>query len=190
MQSAITTHGTITHTRHRQTQMIARVEWLRHLRSDSDPCLEHFEAFSEEMRMMYGDTDRKLHAAINCMTDYLQGANEPVRVNANRIEANWRAVGWLPQDNKNLYDITSRGLPPGLKSKMTLLTPKNGKFDSMEELFDHAAESEVKPVARSPNSCSHLNSKGSQVNKLNKGVGNATSNHQYPSRPKQRSLTS
>jgi hypothetical protein len=126
------------------------VEWLPDLRRDSDPRLEDFEAFSEEMQKMYGDKDRKLNAAMKCMTDFLQGANEPVRVYANRIKANWRAAGWLPQDNKNLYEIAWSGLRPGLKSKIKPLTPKNGRFDSMEELFDRAANSEVKLDGKKP----------------------------------------
>jgi hypothetical protein len=55
--------------------------------------LEHFEAFSEEMEKMYGEKDRKLNAAMKCMTKFIQGANEPVRVYGNRIKANWRAAG-------------------------------------------------------------------------------------------------
>ena len=64
------------------------VEWLRDVRRDSDPSLEDFEAFSEEMQKMYGDKDRKPNTAMKCMTDYLQGANEPVRVYANWIKVN------------------------------------------------------------------------------------------------------
>jgi len=101
------------------------VGWLRDLRRDSDPRLEDFEGFSEEMQKMYGDKDRKLNTAMKCMTDFRQGANEPVRVYANRIKANWRAAGWLPQDNKNLYKIGCSGIRPGLKSKIKPLTPKN-----------------------------------------------------------------
>jgi hypothetical protein len=114
--------------------------------------LEDFEAVSEEMQKMYGDKDQKLNAAMTCMTDFLLGASELVRVYANRITANWRAVGWLPQDNKNLYEIAWSGLRPGLKSKMKPLTPKNGRFDSMEQLFDRAADSEVKQDGKKPQS--------------------------------------
>jgi hypothetical protein len=64
----------------RLTQMTDPVEWLRDLLRDSDPCLEDFEAFSEEMQKMYGDKHRKLNPAMKCMTNFLQGANEPVRV--------------------------------------------------------------------------------------------------------------
>ena len=94
----------------RQTQVTDPVEWLGDLQGDSDPSLEYFEAFSEEMQKMYGDKDRKLNVAMKCMTDFLQRANEPVRVYANRIKANWRAEGFLPQDNKNLYKIARSGL--------------------------------------------------------------------------------
>jgi hypothetical protein len=74
------------------------------------------------------------------MTHILQGAKELVRVYANRIKANWRAAGWLPQDNKNLYEIAWSGLRPGLKSKFKPLTRKNGRFYIMEELLDRAAD--------------------------------------------------
>ena len=102
------------------------------------------------MQKMYGHNNLKLNAAMKCMTNFLQRPNEPVRVYANRIKANWRAAGWLPQDNKNLYEITWCGLRPGLKSKIRSLTPKNGRFDCMEELFDRAADSEVKPDGTKP----------------------------------------
>jgi hypothetical protein len=126
------------------------VEWLRDLWRGSDHCLEDFEAFSEEMQKIYGDTEGKPNAAMKCISDLLQGANEPVRVYANRIKANWRAAGFLPQDNKNLYEIAWRGLRPGRRSKIKLLTSKNGRVDSMAELFDRGADSEVHPDGKKP----------------------------------------
>jgi len=126
------------------------LEWLRDSWRDSDPCWEDFEAFSEEMQKMYGDKDRKLNAAINCMTDFLHRANDPVRVYPNRIKGNWRAVGWHPQENNNVYEIASSGLRSGLKSKIKLLDPKNRRFVNMEELFDHAADPEVMPDGKKP----------------------------------------
>jgi len=134
----------------RQTQMTDPVEWLWDLWGDSDPCLEDFEAFSEEMQKMHRNKEWKLNAAMKCLTDFLQGANEPVRVYANRIKAKWRTAGWLPQDNMNLYEIACSGLQPGLKSKIKPLTPKNGWSDSMQDLFDRAAHSEVKPDGQKP----------------------------------------
>jgi len=134
----------------RQTQMTNPVEWLRDLWRHSDPCLEVVEAFWEEMHNMYGDKDGKLKTAMKCMTEFLKGANEPVRVYTNQIKANWRAARWLQQDNKYHYEIAWSRLQAGLKSKIKPLTPKIGKFDSMEELFDCAANSEVKLDGKTP----------------------------------------
>jgi len=146
----------------RHTQMTDMVEWLRDLRRDSHPCFEDFEAFSEEMQQMYGNKDRKLNTAMTCMTDFLQGANELVRVYAKWIKANWRAVGWLPQDNKNLYEIAWSGLRLGLKSKMKLFTPKNGRFDSREELSTTPLIQKSSQTAKCPDRSSHINSNSSQ----------------------------
>jgi hypothetical protein len=84
------------------------------------------------------------------MTDFLQGANEPVGVYGNRIKANWSAAVWLPQDNMNLYEIAWSGQRRRLKSKIKPLTPKNGRFNIMEQVFDLAADSKVKPDGTNP----------------------------------------
>jgi len=78
--------------------------------------LEDIEAFSEEMEKMCGETDRKLNVAMKCMTDFLQGANAPVSVYANRINTTLRAARWLPRENKNLEEIACSGLLPGFNS--------------------------------------------------------------------------
>jgi hypothetical protein len=134
----------------RQTLMTDPVKWLRVLRRDSDPWLEDFEAFPEEMQQMYGHNDRKLTAAMKCLTNFLHGPNELVRVYANQIKRNWRAAGWLPQDNKNLYLITWCELRPGIKSKIRSLTPKNARFNSTEQDFNSAPNSEVTPDCTKP----------------------------------------
>jgi len=103
--SILSTWNKHPHLAERKTPMTIPVEWLRDIRGDSDPCLEDFDAFSEEMQKMYGDKDRKINSAMKGMTDYLEGANVPVRVYANQIQPNWRAAGWLLQDNKNLYEM-------------------------------------------------------------------------------------
>ena len=174
----------------RQTQITDPVDWLRDLQRDWDPCLEDFEAISEAMHKMYGDRNQKLDAAMKCMTDFLQGANGLVRICANWIKGNSRAAGWLTQDNKNLYEIAWSELPTGLKSKIKPLIPKNRRFDSMEECFERAADSEVKPDGKNPNRSSHNTSKGSQENNLNTAATNAASDHPYPSKPKHQRPTS
>jgi len=72
----------------RQAQITDLVEWLRDLLRDSDPCLEDFEAFSEEMQKIYGDNVRILNMAMMSMTDFLQGQNDPVRVYTSGIKTN------------------------------------------------------------------------------------------------------
>ena len=148
--SLLSTWNNHLHPAQRQTQMTDPVEWLRDLRGDSDLCLEDFEAFLEEIQKIYGNKERKLHVAMKCVIYFHQGANEPVRVYANRIKENWRAEGWLLQDKKNHYEIAWSRLRPGLKSRIKLLTPKNGKFDSTAELFDCTADSEIKPDGNKP----------------------------------------
>ena len=129
----------------RWTQMPYLVEWLRDQQRNLDPCSQDFEAYLDEMQKMYSDMDRILNGV-----NFLQEANETVRVYANWIKANWRAAGWLQQDNKNLYEISWSGLWPGHKSNIKLLTLKNGIIDSMDELFDCAADLEVKPDCKKP----------------------------------------
>jgi len=73
-----------------------------------------------------------------------------VGVYANQIKANWRAAGWLPRHHENLYEIAWCRLRPGLEFNMKQLTLKNGRFDTMEEVFDCAADSEVKPDSKKP----------------------------------------
>jgi len=98
-----------------QRQMTDLVVWLWDLQRDSDLCLDDFEVFLAKIQKMYGNKDRKLNMAMKCMTYFLQGANEPVRANTNRMKANRRAVGWLLPDEKNHYEIACSGQQPGLK---------------------------------------------------------------------------
>jgi len=120
------------------------VEWLRDVWRDSDPRLEDFSAFLEKMQKIYRDIDWKLNRVIMYMTNFHQETNKLVRVYTHRIEPNWRAVEWHPQYNKIWYQFAWSGLRIGPKSEIMLLTPKDGKFDSMEEVFDQASISEVK----------------------------------------------
>jgi hypothetical protein len=60
--------------------------------------------------MMYGEWDHQLNPAMKFITDFLQGANECMRVYTNQIKANWRAVGSVPPNNKNFEDLALGGL--------------------------------------------------------------------------------
>jgi len=121
------------------------VVWLRHIHRASDPGLEDVEAVSEDMPKIYRNKGRKLNMVMKLMADFLEVANEPVRVYDNQIKANWRTAVWLQQDDKNHYQIVWSRLWPGLLSKIKLLTLKNGWINSMEQILDCATDLEVKP---------------------------------------------
>jgi len=93
--------------------------------------------------MIYRNQDRILNAAMQCMPNFLPESNEPVRIYANWMNAYWRAAGLLLQNYQSLYEVAWSGLQPALKFKIKQLTPKNGNFASMEELFNSAADSEI-----------------------------------------------
>jgi len=174
----------------RQSKMTNLVGCLGDLRRDSDPSVDEVETLSEEMQKMYHDTDQKLSTAMKCMTNFLQGAKELVRVYANRIKANQRAVWCLPQDNKKLYTVAWRGLWTGLKSSIKELMGRNVNYDRIEQRFDCAPDSEFMLDGQSPNFSSHINSKSCGENHLNKVSRTATSDIPYPSRPNHWSTTS
>jgi len=126
------------------------VERLQVLRRYSDPRLEDFEGFLEAMQKMSADKDWKPSAAMQCMTDFLQGAHAPMRVYANRIIANWTAAEWLPLHNKNHCEMARSGLGFGLQSRIWPLIPQNDVFDRMDEIYNRAADSEAKPDGHKP----------------------------------------
>jgi len=148
------------------------------------------EAFSEEMQKMYGEKDWKLNTAMKCRTDFLQGVNEQVRVYTNPIKANRRPVAWLLPDNTYHYEIAWSRLRPRLKFKIKPLTPMNAKFDSMEELFDRATNSDVMPDSTKPQQQLSHQQQRSQENRLNKAARKGTSARPYPSKQNHCSPTS
>jgi hypothetical protein len=172
----------------RQTQMTDPVEWLRDLQRDSNPCLEDFEAFPDEIQKMYGDEDRKINTAMKCMTNILQGANEPVRVYANRIKANWRAVGWLSKDTRTFTKSLGADYDQDLSPRSSHRPQRTEDSTVWKSFSTTSPIQKSSRTAKSLNCSSHNNSKGSQESDhLNKAARNATSDHPYPSRPKHRS---
>jgi hypothetical protein len=128
----------------RQTEMMDPSEWAVDLSAESDPCLQDFDLFSQEMTKVYGDKDRRRIAVIRLMQEFTQLPQEPVRAYANRLKANWRQAGWnLQKHEEVLYDIAWAGLRNSLKNKVGPMTPTCGRFDTMDELFDKAAASEI-----------------------------------------------
>jgi hypothetical protein len=68
-------------------------EWASDQRADSDPCLENFVLFAEEINWIYRVENHCIRAVMKMMDDDIQLPNEPARAYANRIKANWRLIG-------------------------------------------------------------------------------------------------
>jgi hypothetical protein len=62
--SLLSTLDTHPDSEQREIKMNDPVEWLRDLQSDSDPYLEDFEDYLEEMQKMYGDKNRNYNVAM------------------------------------------------------------------------------------------------------------------------------
>jgi hypothetical protein len=78
------------------------------------------------------------------LDEYIQLPNEQVRTYANRIKANWRQAGWnVTELEIARYDMAWGGLWYHLKNEIRPMTPKSEQFESVEELFNKAATSEV-----------------------------------------------
>jgi hypothetical protein len=64
------------------------------------------------------------------------------------VKANWRQAGWnLQKHEEVLYDIAWAGLRNSFKNNVALMTPACVRFDTLDEVFDKAAASEVTHVA-------------------------------------------
>jgi hypothetical protein len=74
----------------RQTAMTDTSEWAGDLSAESDPCLQDFNLFSQEIAKVYWDKDRRRVVVITLMQEYIQLPPELVRAYANRVKANWR----------------------------------------------------------------------------------------------------
>ena len=131
----------------RQTAMRDPSEWAGDLSAQSDPCLQDFDLFPQEMAKAYGDKDRRRVAVTILMQGYMQLPQELVRPYANRFKADWRQAGWnLWKHEEVLYDSAWAGLRNSLKNKFGPMTPAWGRLDTLDEFFDKAAASEVTHV--------------------------------------------
>ena len=98
---------------------------------------------------MYGDKNRTLNVARKSYYDIPQGycytdQNVPAyayRLRRNCGEAEWDKVHFQPM----LYDMIWAGLRANLLPKLKPLTKANGKFNSIDEHFDRAADVENEP---------------------------------------------
>jgi len=81
------------------------------------------------------------------MQGYTQLPEESVRAYGNRLKVIWRQSGWNLQTHQELlFDIAWAGLRNSLKNNVGLMTPANGRFDTLAKFFGKAAASEVTHV--------------------------------------------
>jgi len=132
-----------------KTTMIDPITWGQDLQKNNSTCLHDFDLFVGEIQKMYGDKDRRLNVARKSFYDFPQGyynANENVRAYANRLRRNWREAEWDEvQFQPMLYDMVWAGLKADLLPRLKPFTKANGKFNSIDELFDRAADVETEP---------------------------------------------
>jgi len=130
-----------------KTTMIDPITWGQDLQKNNSPCLNNLDLFVAEIQKMYGDKDRRLNVARKSFYDFPQGyynADENVRAYANRLRRNWREAEWDEvQFQPMLYDMVWAGLKANLLPKLKPFTKENGKFNSIDELFDRAADVET-----------------------------------------------
>jgi hypothetical protein len=134
----------------RQTKMMDPVRWGISLFSGNHQCLHDFSLFEEEILRMYGDNDSELHAAHRAIEEFRQGKDETVAAYALRIRAMWSEAGWVgcgaATDSRILYDLAWVGLRDEVKGRAKMfITGSKGRFKSIDEMFDIAAD--VEPLS-------------------------------------------
>jgi hypothetical protein len=133
----------------RKTSMTDPVTWGHDLLADDHTCLHDYDLFVTEIRKQYGDKDRKQNSPTRAYHEMMQGyhnSDENIRAYANRLRRIWREAGWDEEQHKiMLYNIIWAGLKPYLHAKLRPFTKANGRFDSIDELFDTVADVETPP---------------------------------------------
>jgi len=136
----------------RQTENTDPSEWASDLREATDPCVENFELFTNELQKMYQDKDRRLNSATKAMQEYQQLPNESVRIDTNRLKANWRRASWsFITHEVVLYVMAWAGPRHALPTKVRpWISSGEDRFDTLDQLFDCAVASEFKPDDKKP----------------------------------------
>jgi len=131
----------------RQMAITDHWKWACDLSAESDPCLQDFDLFCQEMAKLYGNKDRQCVAVITLMQGFILLPQELVTAHANHLKANWRQGGWNLQKHEDvLFDITWAGLRNSRKNKVGPMTTTCGRLDTLDEVFDKAVASEVTDV--------------------------------------------
>jgi hypothetical protein len=132
-----------------KTTMIDPITCGQDLQKNNSPCLNNLDLFVAEIQKMYGDKDRRLNLARKSFGNFPQGyysAGENIGAYTNRLLRNWRQAEWDEvQFQPMLYDMVWAGLKAALLPKLKLFTKENGKFNSIDELFDRVADVETEP---------------------------------------------
>jgi len=130
-----------------KTNMTDPVTWGQDLLADDHACLHYLDLFITELRKKYWDKDRRQNSSTRAYHEMMQRYHNPdenVHPYANRLRRNWRDSGWDEEHNKiMLYDMIWAGLKPYLWPKLRHFTKTNGRFDSIDEPFDRAADVET-----------------------------------------------
>jgi hypothetical protein len=137
----------------RKSKAMHPAEWANRLVLNRSTSLYDWDRFEKELRGVYGDRDRQLNAALVAYGEMAQGyhdSDESVRDFESRIRSNWGDAGWHADDDSELgqrmlYDLVWTGLRPGIRARIRPFAGKNGRFDTVEELFEKAYEVEIKP---------------------------------------------
>jgi hypothetical protein len=130
-------------------------EWGNQLGLNPSASLNNWGRFEKRLRVVYGDRDRQLNAALVAVGEITQGyhdSDESVRDFESRTRSNWRDSGWHMNEEDDdsaesriLYDLAWAGLRPAIRMRIRPFAGKNGRFDTLEKLFEKAHEVEIKP---------------------------------------------
>jgi len=130
-----------------KTTMINPITKGQVLQKNNSTCLHNFDHFIGEIQKMYSDKDHILNLARKSYYDFAKGyynANENVRAYANRLWRNWREAEWDEvQFQQLLYNMVWAGLKADFLPKLKPFPKVKGKFNSIDELFDWAADVET-----------------------------------------------
>jgi len=130
-----------------QTNMTDPVTCGHDLLADHYLCLQDLDLFITELLKPYGDEDRRVNSTTRAHHEIMQGYHNPdenVRTYANRLRRNWSESGWDEEHQKTmLSDMIGAGLKPYLWPELRPYTKTNGRFNSINELFDRLADVET-----------------------------------------------
>jgi len=130
-----------------KTNMINPVTWGQDQLADDHPCLHDLDLFITEIRKQYGDKNQGQNSSTRAIHEMMQGDHNPdenIRAYANRLWQNCRESGPDEEHHKiMLYDMIWAGLKPYLWPKLRPFTKTNGRLDSINELFNRAANVET-----------------------------------------------